>query len=159
VRPGTGQKILCATLSFRLAPGRGGTRHVQAVVTQRGIPLLQRSVASFRAPKPQLPSRISLMRVQRSKGGLLVLFTPSSGASRYAGSAKLSDGRELAFDLGGRCRALRVANVPSGVGAAIKVAGVRYDLAVGRTRGVALKVNVRSAGSKSKKLRLGKVCT
>jgi hypothetical protein len=159
VRPGTGQKILCATLSFRLAPGRGGTRHVQAVVTQRGIPLLQKSVASFRAPKPQLPSRVSLIRAKRSKGGIVVLFSPSVGASRYAASAKLSDGRELAFDLAGRCRALRIPNVPSGVSAAINVAGVRYDLAVGRARAVALKVNVSSAGSKSKKLRLGKVCT
>lgn len=159
VRPGTDQKILCATLTFRPAPGRGGTRHVQAVVLRDGIPLLQTSVASFRAPKPTLPSRVSLIRAQRSKGGILVLFSPSSGASRYAASAQLSDGRKLAFDLGGRCRALRIPRVPSGVSAAIKVAGVRYDLAVGRTRGVALKAKVRLAGSKSKKLRLGKVCT
>jgi hypothetical protein len=159
VRPGTNQRILCAKVAFRPAAGPGGKRHVQAVVTRRGIPLLQKSIASFRAPKPKLPTRVRLIRAQRSKTGLTVLFSRSSGASRYAASAKLSDGRELAFDLGGRCRALRIPNVPRRVGATIKVAGVRYDLAVGRARGVSLKATARSAGSKSKKLRLGKVCT
>lgn len=159
VRPHTNQKILCAKVSFRPAAGPGGKRHVQAVVTRRGIPLLQKNIASFRAPKPHLPSRVKLIRVRRSNAGLVVLFSPSSGASRYAASAKLSDGRELAFELGGRCRALRIPNVPSGVSAKIKVAGIRYDLAMGRGRAVSLRADVQSAGSKSKKLRPGKVCT
>jgi hypothetical protein len=158
VRPHTNQRILCAKLSFHPAAGPGGTRHVQAVVTRRGIPLLQKSIASFRAPKPHLPSRVSRIRARRSKSGLLVLFSPSRGASRYAVSAKLSDGRRLAFDLGGRCRALRIRNVPNGVAAEIKVAGVRFDLATGHARAVTLKSKVRRAGSRSKKLRLGKIC-
>lgn len=159
LRPGTNQRILCATVSFRPAAGPGAARHIQAVVTQRGIPLLQRNIASFRAPKPQLPSRVRLIRVQRNTGGLLVLFSKSSGASRYAVSAKLSDGRELAFDLRARCRALRIPSVGAGVAATIKVAGLRYDLAMGRARAVSLKAGARSAGSRSKKLRLGKVCS
>jgi hypothetical protein len=159
VRPGTNQRILCATVSFRPAPGPGGKRQIQAVVTRRGIPLLQRSIASFRAPNPKLPSRVRLVRAQRRGDGLVVLFSPSSGASRYAVSVKLSDGRELAFDLQGRCRALRIPNVSTGVAATIKVAGVRFDLAMGRARAVSLKTGARSAGSKSKKLRLRNVCT
>jgi hypothetical protein len=159
LRPGTNQRILCATLAFRPSAGPGGTRHVQAIVTKRGIPLVQKNIASFRAPKLVPPSQAKLIRVQRSKGGLLILFSPSSGAARYAASAKLSDGRELAFDLGGRCRALRIPKVPSGVSGSFKVAGVRYDLVLGRARGVSLKAAVRLAGSKSKKLRLGKVCS
>lgn len=158
MRPGTNQRILCATVAFRPAAGPGGKRKIQAVVMRRGIPLLQKSIASFRAPKPRLPSRVSLIRAQRTKTGLDVLFSPSSGASRYAVSARLSDGRQLAFDLAGRCRALRIPRVPSGVAAAIKVAGVRFDLAMGRAHAVSLKAKVHAAGSKSKKLRLRKVC-
>ena len=159
VRPGTNQKILCATVSFRPAAGAGGKRHVQAVVTRRGIPLLQKNIASFRAPKPHLPSRVKLIRVRRTGAGLVVSFSRSSGASRYAATARLSDGRQLAFEFGGRCRALRIPNVPSGVSATIKVAGIRYDLAMGRARAVSLRAGAKSAGSKSKKLRPGKVCT
>ena len=59
----------------------------------------------------------------------------------------------------GRCRVLRIPRVPSGVAAALKVAGVRYDLATGRSRAVSLKANARSAGSKSKKLKLRKICS
>ncbi len=73
-------------------------------------------------------------------------------------SAKLSDGRELAFDIAGRCRALRIAKVPSKVAATVKVAGVRYDLALGRARTISIKAYARSAG-RTKKLRTGKVCT
>jgi hypothetical protein len=158
VRPGTDQKILCARVSFRAAAGPGGKRKIQAVVTRRGIPLLQKSIASFRAPKPRVPSRVKLIRAQRTKTGVDVLFSSSSGASRYAVSAKFSDGRALSFDLAGRCRVLRISQVPRGIAATIKVAGVRYDLAMGRSRSVSLKANVSKAGSKSKKLRLVKVC-
>ena len=45
------------------------------------------------------------------------------------------------------------------VAATVKVAGVRFDLALGRARAISIKANARSAGPTSKKLRLGKVCT
>ena len=89
----------------------------------------------------------------------MVAFSPSLGASRYSVSAKLSDGRELAFDLGGSCRALRIAKVPAGVGAAVKVVGVRYDLVMGRTRTISIKGNRQSVGRIPKKWRPGKTCT
>jgi hypothetical protein len=158
-RPGTNEKILCANIRFRPAAGPGGTRHVQAVVTRGAIPLLQKNIASFRVPRLTLPARVGALRAQRGRGNLLIAFLPSREASRYSVSAKLSDGRELAFDLKGSCRALRIANVPATVAAKVKIAGVRFDLAMGRSRAISLKANARSTGSKSKKLRLSKACT
>ena len=159
LRPGTDEKILCAKIRFHPAPGPGGKRKVQAIVTRRGIPLLQKNIASFKAPRKTLPSRVKTLRAKRGRGFLTIAFSRSFGASRYSVSAKLSDGRELAFDLAGRCRALRIAKVPSKVAAKVKVAGVRYDLAVGRARTISIKAHARSAGHTKKKLRTGKVCT
>lgn len=159
MRPGTNEKILCATIRFRPSPGPGGRRAVQAVVTRRGMPLFQKSIASFHVPRPTLPSRVKKLRARRGRGFLLVGFAPSAGASRYAVSAKLSDGRELAFDLGGGCRALRIARVPAGVAATVKIAGVRYDLAVGRANTISIKANKRSVGRGAKKWRPGKICS
>ncbi len=88
----------------------------------------------------------------------MIAFSPSTGASRYSVAAKLSDGRELALDLGGRCRAVRIDNVPAGVAAEVKVAGVRFDLAMGRSRSISIKANAASAGRVGKKFRSGKVC-
>ena len=69
------------------------------------------------------------------------------------------DGRELAFDLGGSCRALHIAKVPAGVGATVKVVGVRYDLALGRAGTISIKANRQSAGRIGKKWRPGKICS
>jgi hypothetical protein len=156
LRPGTDEKILCASVRFRVSHGPSGTREVQAVVTQHGIPLLVKSIASFRAPRLSLPSRVSALRATRGKGFLTIAFTSSTGASTYSASAKLSDGRELAFSIGASCRALRIANVPAGVAATVKIAGVRYDLAMGRSRSISITANARSSG---KQLKPGKVCT
>ena len=159
LRPHTNEKILCADVRFRPAPGVSAARTVQATVIRNGIPLLQRSIASFRAPRLTLPSRVGALRVKRSKQSLVVAFSPSSGAAQYAVSAKLSDGRDLSFDLKSGCRALRIPDVPTGVAAAIKIAGVRFDLAVGPMRAVAISATARSAGAKSKQRRLGKLCS
>jgi hypothetical protein len=160
MRPHTDEKILCAKVRFRPSQGPGGKREIQAVVTRGPIPLLQKNIASFRVPRLKRPSRVTALRARRSRGSLVVAFRRSRGASRYSVSAKLSDGRQLAFDLGGGCRALRIANVPVGDAAAVKIAGVRYDLVMGRARSVSIKANARSTGhSRKKKWRTGKVCT
>ena len=159
MRPHTNEKILCATIRFRPSPGPGGTREIQAVVTRHGIPLFQKNIASFHVPKPTLPSPVKALRARRGRGSLTIAFSRSFGASRYSVSAKFSDGRELAFDLAGGCRALRIARVPAKVAATVKIAGVRYDLAMGRSRSISIKAHKRSAGRTKKKLRTGKVCT
>ena len=99
------------------------------------------------------------MRVQRGSGDLVVSFARSSSASHYAVSAKLTDGRQLAYYIGGSCHSLKITKVPARVGGAIKIAGVRYDLKMGKAKAIAINPNARSAGKKSKKLKKGKVCT
>ena len=158
-RPGTNEKILCASIRFHPSQGPGGARAVQAVVTQRGIPLLQKNIASFRAPRQTVPTSVGTLRAKRGRGNLVVAFSRSLGASRYSVSAKLSDGRELAYDLGGSCRALRIASVPAGVAAAVKIVGVRHDLVMGRARTISIKANARSSVRVGGKWQPGKVCT
>ena len=43
--------------------------------------------------------------------------------------------------------------------AAVKIAGVRYDLKLGRANTISINANALSAGKKSKKLKKGKVCS
>ena len=150
LRPGSDQAILCAHVRFHPSRGPGGTRKIQAVVTRRGIPVAQQDVASFTAPRETLPSRPGALRARRANGFLVVAFPRSRGASRYAVSASLSDGRELAFDLAPTCRAVRIANVPTGVAATVKVGGVRYDLRSGAQRSISIKSDAVAAGPRGK---------
>ena len=89
-RPRTDQKILCTSIRFRPSRGPGGKRKVQAVVTRHGIPLQVKSIASFRAPRPALPSRVARLRATRGKGFLTIAFTTSTGASTYSVVARSS---------------------------------------------------------------------
>ena len=45
------------------------------------------------------------------------------------------------------------------VAATVKIAGVRYDLAMGRSRSISIKAHKRSAGHSKKKWRPGKICS
>jgi hypothetical protein len=159
MRPHTNERILCATVTFTPALGRTRKREIEAVVSKGAIPLLQKTIASFTAPPLRLPSRIAVMRAQRSGGNLVISFARSSSASHYAVSADLTDGRELSYYLGATCHALKIKKVPAGVGADVKIAGVRYDLKMGRANSLAIKPNAKTSGKKSKKLTKGKTCT
>ena len=80
----------------------------------------------------------------------MVAFPRSRGASRYSVSAVMSDGRELAFDLASKCRAVRIANVPAGVAATVRVGGIRYDLRSGAQRSISIASDATTAGPKGK---------
>ena len=149
-RPGTNQRILCAQVRFRPSRGPGGRRTIQAVVSRRGIPIAQQDVATFRAPKQTRPSRVVGLRAHRANGFLVVAFPRSRGASRYAVSVSLSDGRELGFDLDARCEEIQIPHVPAGVGATVTVAGVRYDMVLGDKRKLVVRPGVTNAGRKAK---------
>jgi hypothetical protein len=159
LRPHTDERILCANITFTPSLGQTRKRQVVAVVSEGPIPLMQKAIASFTAPPLRLPSRVAAMRVQRGKGDLVISFASSSTASHYAVSAKLSDGRELSYYLGAGCHALKITKVPTGVGAAVKIAGVRFDLKLGRANTIAIGTKAKTAGKKSKKLKKGKVCS
>lgn len=141
-----GRKLLCVRRKFRLARGPGGDRTIEAVVTRGGIPLARKNVAKFRAPRQPVPSRPGALTARRKGGALVVVFPQSRGASRYSAVAVLSDGRHLGFDLSSSCRAVRIPKVPKGVGARVKVAGVRYDVKPGRYRSVELSRGRNAAG-------------
>jgi hypothetical protein len=150
--PGTkplpdGRRLQCVTTTFKPSRGPGGRRTVRAVVTRNGIPLAQKNVASFVAPRETLPQRPGALRARRTKSGALVVVFPRvQGASRYSATAVLSDGRKLGFDLGPKCRAVRIPRVPKGVRATVKVAGVRYDTRPGQYRQVVMSKNSVTAG-------------
>jgi hypothetical protein len=57
------------------------------------------------------------------------------------------------------CHALKITKVAAGVGASVKIAGVRYDLKLGRANTISIKPKAKSAGKKSKKPKKGKVCS
>ena len=152
-----GRKLLCAQVKFRPARGPGGKRWVQAVVTRGGVPFARTNVASFRAPPQTLPSRPGALRAIRIGGALVVAFPSAKGASRYSVIAELSDGRRLGFDLGSKCRAVKIPSVPKDVSATVRVAGVRYDLSPGRYRTVQLRAGRTSTGPAG--LLPSKICT
>ena len=163
MRPGTDQSILCASVRFRPARGPGGVRKIEAVVTRAGVPVEQRAIASFQAPKQSLPSRPGALRARRGEDIVLVALPRSRGATRLAVSAALSDGRVLAYDLDPSCQAVVIDDVPAGIAATVRVGGVRYDLAMGELRSVSLRRNAVSAGPRGKLPRRlwrpRKVCT
>ena len=142
----SGDELLCTRVKFRPSRGPGGMRRIEAVVTRGGIPLAKEKVASFRAPREKLPSRPAAVRTKHVGGDLLVAFTRSRRAARYSVTATLEDGRELGFDLGRKCRGVRIPDVPNGDAALVKVAGVRYDIAPGPYRRIEAKRGGESVG-------------
>lgn len=156
--PGSDEAILCARVRFTASRGPGGRRRIQALVTRKGIPVKQKTLASFKAPRQTLPARARALRIQRRKSSLLVSFPRLDGASRLVVSGKLSDGRRLGFDLRRKCRQLRIPGVRRTVAAKFTVAGIRYDLAAGPKRSIAIKSKAKSARTKRKLPRKGKVC-
>jgi hypothetical protein len=149
-RPGSNEKVLCFTLRFRPSAGPAGRRQIQALVSKGGVPLLQKDIASFHAPALTLPSRPRYLLARRTGANLRVAFTPSRGASRYLVSASLSDGAKLAYDLKPGCQAVLIEGVPTGVSAKVKIAGMRFDEAMGKSRSVSIKVGVTSVIPKGK---------
>ena len=115
-------------------------------MTRGGIPLARKNVAKFRAPRQPLPSRPGALTARRKGGALVVVFPRSRDASRYSVTALLGDGRRLGFDLAGSCRAVTIPKVAKGVAAAVKVAGVRYDVKPGAYRSVRLSGGRNTAG-------------
>lgn len=142
-----GRRLLCVTKTFRASRGPGGRRTVQAVVTRKGVAVTRDTTGSFVAPRETLPAQPGRLRARRVRSGALVVVSPKvEGASRYSATAVLSDGRRLGFDLGPKCRAVRIPRVPKGVRATVKVAGVHYDTRPGRYRQVIMTKRGVTAG-------------
>ena len=98
---------------------------------------------------PGLPSRPGALRARRRGSAIQVALPPIAGASRYTVSAKLTDGHELGYDLAASCRTLAIP-APVDIGATVRVAGVRYDMATGAGRRISLAGNALTAGPRRK---------
>ncbi|MDQ8044114.1 MAG: PKD domain-containing protein [Solirubrobacteraceae bacterium] len=143
-----GRRMLCAQVKFTPGRGPGGSRQIQALVSRDGMPLVTKTIATFRVPRERLPSRPGKLRARRVGTRVIVAFPKISGASRLTASAVVSDGRELSFDLAPSCRALSIPSVGRNASVSFKIAGVRYDLQTGKYAGVKLKSTAKSAGPK-----------
>jgi hypothetical protein len=85
---GVGDRLLLrtvrarGTLRFRVSPGLGAKRLLDATVIARGIPVRTQRVASFRAPVIGLPARPARLRAHRRRT-MLEASWRDRGASRY----------------------------------------------------------------------------
>ena len=100
-------------LRFAPGPGPGGKRTIVAVVARDGIPRLRREIASYVAPSPPKPGRVTGVKVRRSGSALVVSWKGTRGAAAYAVRVDLSDGRRL----------LRVVK-----GSTVRITGVARDV-------------------------------
>ncbi|NLT05455.1 MAG: hypothetical protein GXY03_04000 [Solirubrobacterales bacterium] len=108
-------------LRFSAGDGPGGRRRIVAIAERGGIPRLQRTVASYRAPGPVRPPRPRGLRVRRAGGGVAVSWRGARGAATYAVRVSVSDGRTLLRIVGGR--RVKVSGIGRGDAVRVTVAG------------------------------------
>ncbi|MBI5105517.1 MAG: hypothetical protein HZB46_11165, partial [Solirubrobacterales bacterium] len=119
------------TLRFRPGDGRAGRRRIVAQVVQSGLPRASETVATYVAPRRQLPGKVRSIRARRSGGRLRITWAPARGGARaalYKTTVSVSDGRRLLFT--GRSRRVTVPDLRRTDRCTIKVAG---QLASGRS--------------------------
>ncbi|BEP12591.1 hypothetical protein acdb102_09020 [Acidothermaceae bacterium B102] len=103
------------TLTFSPSAARSGTRTIVALLTAPdGTPRGSITVAHYSA-KPPTPGKPSGLRVRHVGRTLVITFKPIASATKQVVSVRLSDGRGLAFVLGGRVRSLTVKGVTAKV--------------------------------------------
>ena len=137
--------------TFTPAFGPGGRREIVAVVTRSGIPLSTTTVARFTAPKPKLPSRPVRLRLGRRGSTVVVAFDSSARAVSHTLSFSLSSGKRFGVQPAKRsCRAVLITGIARSVRVAVRVAGVRRDLEVGRYASATLGANKTRAGNRAK---------
>ena len=125
-------------LRFKPTAGLGRRRQIVAVVESRGIPRASLTVARFRAPRDRLPGRPRRVRLSRKAGDKLVIrWSRSSAAGRYAVNLRLRDGRRVTHVT--RKRRLVVGDVPAIDAGTVRVAGLRADNRPGPARKARLK--------------------
>ena len=129
-------------IRFQAGDGPGGNRRILASFEQSGMPLLQKNVASYRAPGPIVPARVRGLRVRRSGNALVARWKRASGTQRYVVRLDISDGRKLLRLVKGR--SVRIGGLARDESARVKVTGRN---AKGRT-GSAAKAKLAKARKK-----------
>jgi hypothetical protein len=142
-----GRSVLCNSVDFRPSSGPGGKREIVAVVERDGMPLSQKTVATFVAPKQTLPATPKRLRMARFNKWVVAAWDKDASADRYSVSVVTSTGRQFGRMLPAGCGSIAI---PAGAGTAVSVsvAGVREDLAVGARNHGALKPSQKRSGVK-----------
>ena len=107
-----------ATGKIRFTPqtGPAGHRRIVAIVEQYGLPR-DPHVASFRAPGPPRPAKVTRLKLTRRGGSLRVSWKKPKQPFRHAVYADLSDGRELLIIVGPKATSAIFTDVPATVAA------------------------------------------
>jgi hypothetical protein len=141
-----GRSVLCKTVDFRPASGPGGKRQIIAVVERDGLPLSQKVVATFAAPKQQLPATPSHFRMVRFSQWVVAAWNRKGDADQYSVSVRTGNGRQYGKMISGKCSAIALP-IRSGEAVSVSVAGVREDLAVGARNRGALSATAKRSGA------------
>jgi hypothetical protein len=79
---------------FSAGDGRGGKRQIVAQAEQSGLPVLQQTVATYRAPGPIRP-HMRRLKARRAGHKVVVRWRRARGAKSYLVRFDVSDGRHL----------------------------------------------------------------
>lgn len=108
-------------LRFSAGDGPGGKRVILAQAEQQGLPVVQRNVASYRAPGPIVPARVRGLKVRRSGSSLVASWRRAGAAQQYVVRLDVSDGRHLLKLVRGR--KVRLAGVARSETVRVRVTG------------------------------------
>lgn len=152
-----GHPMLCFTTKFAPAQGAGGVRNIEAEVSRGGLPLPPVVVARYKAPSLRLPSKPGKAQLVRHGSTVTIRWSRASASSRYSVVATTSLGSQKRFALDGKCQAVKISDIPNGVGVHARIEGVRFDGIAGPAKTLSLKGGHQKAGTKGKQLS-GKLC-
>jgi hypothetical protein len=117
---------------FRPAFGPGGPRRIVAMVSQRGLPRTEITVARFRAEAPRPLGRPRTVRLRRRGARLTVRWAPVAGAAGYVAYVRTADGRAIRNDVDAvRRPSLTVRRLLGARGVRIELRALRQDGRVG----------------------------
>jgi hypothetical protein len=137
------------TLRFTPADGRGGRRKVIGLVSSYGKPRTQITVATYVAPAPPRPARVTRLRARRSGTRLAVTWARAANAKRYEIRATLTDGRRLRIRQA--AARLTIPAVARATRATITVTGLKADLTRGKAATVKVAAQKKAIRKKSRK--------
>ncbi|WCB91458.1 hypothetical protein DSM104299_00129 [Baekduia alba] len=141
-----GRVVKCHTVDFRPSTGPGGRRSIIAVVERDGLPLSQKTVATFVAPKQHLPATPTRLRMVRFARWVVAAWDEDASADRYSVAVTTSTGARYGRLLPAGCKSIALP-IANGTAVKVSVAGVRDDLAVGARNRGALKATEKRSGA------------
>lgn len=118
-----------ASGTLRFAPGIGpaGRRRITAKVFSYGHLRQVLAVATYRAPGPPVPPMPRGVRVRRAGSTLLISWSRTPGASRFAVAVALRDGRHLGYVLVRGRRTVRITRFTGSDTAVVRVMALAAD--------------------------------